>query len=54
MKETTPAAMPPCVARWCRRFDTCFKNPAQKNGVRPYIGGVLGENEMKNLTQNSK
>jgi hypothetical protein len=21
MKETTPAAMPPCFDRWCKRFD---------------------------------
>jgi len=21
MKETTPAAMPPCFDRWCQRFD---------------------------------
>ncbi len=39
MKETTPAAMPPCFDRWCRRFDNCFKNEAQKNGFRQYLGG---------------
>ena len=21
MKETTPAAMPPCFDRWCQKFD---------------------------------
>ncbi len=51
MKETTPAAMPPCFDRWCRRFDNCFKNEAQKNGFRQYLGGLLGESERKNLTQ---
>ncbi|MBD2287375.1 MAG: IS701 family transposase, partial [Microcystis sp.] len=49
MKETTPAAMPPCFDRWCRRFDNCFKNEAQKNGFRQYLGGLLGESERKNL-----
>jgi SRSO17 transposase len=51
MKETTPAAMPPCFDRWCRRFDNCFKNEAQKNGFRQYFGGLLGQSERKNLTQ---
>ena len=51
MRETTPAAMPPCFERWCRRFDDCFKTKAQKNGFRQYIGGLLGESERKNLTQ---
>ncbi|NCS50023.1 MAG: transposase, partial [Microcystis aeruginosa BK11-02] len=51
MKETTPAAMPPCFDRWCGRFDNCFKNEAQKNGFRQYLGGLLGESERKNLTQ---
>jgi SRSO17 transposase len=51
MKETTPAAMPPCFDRWCRRFDNCFKSEAQKNGFRQYLGGLLGESERKNLTQ---
>ncbi|BAF99881.1 MULTISPECIES: hypothetical protein [Microcystis] len=40
MKETTPAAMPPCFDRWCRRFDNCFKNEAQKNGFRQYLGSA--------------
>jgi hypothetical protein len=51
MKETTPAAMPPCFDRWCGRFDNCFKSEAQKNGFRQYLGGLLGESERKNLTQ---
>ncbi|NCR24697.1 MAG: transposase, partial [Microcystis aeruginosa L111-01] len=50
MKETTPAAMPPCFDRWCRRFDNCFKSEAQKNGFRHYLGGLLGESERKNLS----
>ncbi|MCZ8213813.1 IS701 family transposase, partial [Microcystis sp. LE19-8.1F] len=33
------------------RFDNCFKNEAQKNGFRQYLGGLLGESERKNLTQ---
>jgi SRSO17 transposase len=51
MKETTPAAMPPCFDRWCGRFDDCFKTKAQKTGFRQYLGGLLGESERKNLTQ---
>ena len=51
MRETTPAAMPPCFERWCNRFDNCFKTKAQKNGFKQYIGGLLGESDRKNLTQ---
>ena len=51
MKETTPAAMPPCFERWCKKFDDCFKTKAQKRGFRHYQGGLLGESERKNLTQ---
>ncbi len=51
MKETTPAAMPPCFERWCKRFDDCFKTKAQKTGFRHYLGGLLGESQRKNLTQ---
>jgi hypothetical protein len=38
MKEITPAAMPPCFERWCRRFDDGFKTEAQKTGFRNYLG----------------
>ena len=51
MRETTPAAMPPCFEKWCQRFDDCFKTKAQKTGFRNYLGGLLGESERKNLTQ---
>ena len=51
MRETTPAAMPPCFERWCARFDDCFKTKAQTSGFMHYIGGLLGESERKNLTQ---
>lgn len=51
MKETTPAAMPPCFDRWCKRFDDLFKTQAQKREFRHYVGGLLGESERKNLTQ---
>jgi SRSO17 transposase len=54
MRETTPAAMPPCFEKWCKRFDDCLKTKAQKNGFRHYIGGLLGESERKNLTQLSE
>ena len=51
MKETTPAAMPPCFDRWCKRFDEIFSHQAQKREFRNYIGGLLGESERKNLSQ---
>lgn len=51
MKETTPAAMPPCFDRWCQRFDDLFSHMAQKREFRNYIGGLLGESERKNLSQ---
>jgi SRSO17 transposase len=51
MKETTPAAMPPCFDRWCKRFDDIWRHQAQKREFRNYIGGLLGESERKNLSQ---
>jgi hypothetical protein len=51
MKETTPAAMPPCFERWCQRFDDLFSHKAQKREFRHYMGGLLGESERKNLSQ---
>jgi SRSO17 transposase len=51
MKETTPAAMPPCFDRWCKRFDDVFSRQAQKREFRNYIGGLLGESSRKNLYQ---
>jgi hypothetical protein len=51
MKETTPAAMPPCFERWCQRFDDVFTHKAQKREFRHYVGGLLGESERKNLLQ---
>ena len=51
MKETTPAAMPPCFDKWCQRFDDIFGRQAQKREFRNYLGGLLGESERKNLSQ---
>ncbi len=51
MKETTPAAMPPCFERWCKRFDDVFTHQAQKREFRNYIGGLLGKSARKNLYQ---
>jgi len=51
MKQTTPAAMPPCFERWCKRFDELWTHQAQKREFRNYIGGLLGESERKNLFQ---
>ncbi|WP_459195374.1 IS701 family transposase [Nostoc sp. FACHB-892] len=51
MKETTPAAMPPCFEKWCKRFDDVFTHKAQKREFRHYIGGLLGESERKNIFQ---
>ena len=51
MKETTPAAMPPCFEKWCQKLDLALKTKAQKRELRHYLGGLLGESERKNLTQ---
>ncbi len=51
MKETTPAAMPPCFEKWCQKLDTSLKTKAQKRELRHYLGGLWGESERKNLTQ---
>src|SRR4028119_2427561 len=51
MKETTPAAMPPCFDRWGQRFDDIFGHISQKREFRNYLGGLLGESERKNLSQ---
>lgn len=47
MKETTPAAMPPCFEKWCKRFDDVLTHKAQKREFRHYLGGLLGESERK-------
>ena len=51
MKETTPAAMPPCFDRWCKKFDDLLLTKAQKREFRHYLGGLLGESERKNVFQ---
>jgi SRSO17 transposase len=55
MKETTPAAMPPCFERWCQQFDDVFtqkaQNKAQKREFRHYVEGLLSESKRKNLSQ---
>ncbi|NET44038.1 MAG: transposase [Okeania sp. SIO2B3] len=51
MKKITPSAMPPCFETWCKKFDDCWKNQSQKTGFRHYLGGLLGENEKKNISQ---
>jgi SRSO17 transposase len=51
MKETTPAAMPPCFDRWCKKFDDVLRTKAQKREFRHYLGGLLGESERKNISQ---
>jgi SRSO17 transposase len=54
MKETTPAAMPPCFDRWCKKFDDLLLTKAQKREFRHYLGGLLGESERKNVFQMAK
>ena len=53
MKETTPAAIPPCFNRWCQRFDDVFTRQAQRREFRNYLAGLLGESERKNIFQMS-
>ena len=54
MKETTPAAMPPCFDRWCKKFDDLLRTKAQKREFRHYVGVLLGESERKNVSQMAK
>ena len=51
MRETTPAAMPPCFDRWCKKFDDLLRTKAQKREFRQYLGGLLGESGRKNIYQ---
>ena len=51
MRETTPAAMPPCFDRWCKKFDDLLRTKAQKREFRHYLGGLLGESGRKNIYQ---
>ena len=51
MKETTPAAMPPCFNRWCEKFDDLLRNKSQKREFRHYLAGLLGESKRKNIYQ---
>jgi 16S rRNA C967 or C1407 C5-methylase (RsmB/RsmF family) len=51
MRETTPAAMPPCFDKWCKRFDDLLRTKAQKREFRDYLGGLLGESKRKNIYQ---
>ena len=51
MRETTPAAMPPCFDRWSKKFDDLLRTKAQKREFRHYLGGLLGESGRKNLYQ---
>ena len=54
MRETTPAAMPPCFDKWCKRFDDLLRTKAQKREFRHYLAGLLGESERKNVSQMAK
>ena len=45
--------MPPCFDKWCARFNPVLSNPSQKKAFRHYLGGLLCESELKNLTQMS-
>ncbi len=51
MKETTPAARPPCFDKWFQRCDEIFRHHAHKRELRNYLGGLLGDPERKNLSQ---
>lgn len=47
MKETTPAAMPPCFDKWCKRFDDLLLTKAQKREFRHYLGGLAKNRKVK-------
>ena len=43
MRETTPAAMPPCFEKWSKRFDDLLRNKAQKDDIDYLITNVEPE-----------
>ncbi len=47
MKETTPAAMPPCFDRWCKKFDDLLKTKAQKREFRHPARGIIRRKRTK-------
>ncbi len=51
MKETTPAAMPPCFDRWCQK-DAGYENNTTffqelENRELEYIGGLAKNRKIK-------
>lgn len=50
-RKTTLAALPPSFHKWCARFDDLLPRKAQKQGLKNYLAGLLGESERKNLEQ---
>jgi hypothetical protein len=42
MRETTPAAMPPCFDKWCKNFDDLLRTKAQKREFRHPARGIIG------------
>jgi hypothetical protein len=52
MKETTPAAMPPCFEKWCSCFDDLLRTKSQRREFRNYLRGLLGESERKTRISN--
>lgn len=52
MKETTPAAMPPCFNKWCKRFDDLLRTKAQDKGVQKLFRGIIGRKQAKKPISN--
>jgi 5-methylcytosine-specific restriction endonuclease McrA len=44
MKETTPAAMPPCFDKWCNRFDDLLRT-IETHHIVPVAEGGLDDIE---------
>ncbi|VEP14166.1 hypothetical protein H1P_2450012 [Hyella patelloides LEGE 07179] len=48
MRETSPAAMPPCFDKWCQRFDDLLRTKAQKRKLN-YLGGLAKNRKVQVL-----
>jgi len=50
-ERDNPRRDAPCFDKWCQRFDEIFRHQAHKRELRNYLGGLLGVQDRKNLSQ---
>jgi hypothetical protein len=51
VKEISLESLPPCLEKWCLKFDDLWENKGKKTGFRCYLAGLLGESKRKNIVQ---